>query len=583
MIFRIATFLAAGGMLMASAPVNPANQKLDTLMKDYWEYTLRTSPESATAVGDPRYNDRLSDNSLGAIKKDIAAQRGFLAQAKAFKEADLDADHRLDRELFMWQIQTGLDGVRFKNWEMPLNQMGGLHVDFPALFSLQPFNTEKDFLDYIARLKAFPKAMDDTITNMRAGIRDGITPPRLIVEDVIAQVKAMASGDMARAPFLAPLDRLPADLSDGRKAELKAEVANAIEKDVTPAYGRLLSFLEKDYLPKAKPQPGTWALPDGAARYAYAVKTQTTTDLSPAQIHEIGLKEVARIEGEMLAIAKRLGYADLPSFRAALAKNPGIHPKDAAELVARYKSYVDGMRPELPKLFGRLPKAQLVVVPMEAFREKDGAAADYNSGTPDGSRPGRFNVNTYQASERSMLTCESTAYHEAIPGHHLQISIAQELENVPEFRKVMGVTAYQEGWALYSEGLGKDIGFYKDPYSDYGRLTDEMLRAIRLVVDTGVHSMRWSRQQMVDYFHAHSGNDEVEIQAETDRYIAWPGQALAYKIGQLTILRLREKAKAELGAKFDIRAFHDEVLDSGALPLDVLERRVNDWIKGQEK
>ncbi len=538
MIFRTAAVLIAGGVLMASAP-DAANAKLDALMKDYWEYSLRVSPESATAVGDPRYNDRLSDNSLAAIQKDIEAQRDFLAKAKAFAQGDLDAGHQLDRELLVWQIQTGLDGVRFKSWEMPLNQMGGLHVDFPALFSIHPFNTEKDFQDYIARLHAFPKAMDDTIANMRAGIRDGIMPPRLIAEDMVAQVKAMASGDTARAPFLAPLDKLPAGFSEAQRAKIKADVADAIGKDVTPAYGRLRTFLEKDYLPKALPRPGTWALPDGAARYAYAVKAQTTTDLTPAQIHEIGLKEVARIEGEMLVIAKKLGYADLASFRAALAKDPHIHPKDAAELVARYKGYVDGMRPEIPKLFGRLPKAQLIVVPMEAFRDKDGAAADYSGGTPDGSRPGRFNVNTYHASERSMLTCESTAYHEAIPGHHLQISIAQELENVPDFRKVMGVTAYQEGWALYSESLGKDIGFYKDPLSDYGRLTDEMLRAVRLVVDTGVHSMRWSRQQMVDYFHAHSGNDEVEIQAETDRYIAWPGQALAYKIGQLTILRLR--------------------------------------------
>lgn len=582
MIFRITAALAAGGILMAAAP-SPANAKLDTLMKSYWEYILRNSPESATAVGDPRYNDRLSDYSLAAVKKDIIAQQDFLAKAKAFKDADLNADHQLDRELLVWQIQTGLDGVRFKNWEMPLNQMGGLHVDFPALFSLQPFNTEKDFQDYIARLHAFPKAMADTIANMKAGIKDGITPPKLIVEDVIGQVKVMASGETARAPFLAPLDKLPANLSEAQRAKIKAEVASAIEKDVTPAYGRLLAFLEKDYLPAAKPQPGTWALPDGAARYAYDVKVMTTTDLTPGEIHAIGVKEVARIEGEMLAIAKSQGYTDLPSFRAAIAKNPKFHPKDGAELVARYQAYVDGMRPELPKLFGRLPKAQLVVVPMESFRDKDGAAADYSSGTPDGSRPGRININTYHASERSMISCESTAYHEAIPGHHMQISIAQELEGVPEFRKEGGNSAYAEGWALYCESLGKDLGFYKDPYSDYGRLSDEMLRAVRLVVDTGVHSMRWSRQQMVDYFHAHSGNDEVEIQAETDRYIAWPGQALAYKIGQLTILRLREKAKAELGAKFDIRGFHDEVLDAGALPMDILERRVNAWIEAQKK
>lgn len=580
---RVVVAVLTAGLLTGAAPRSmSANVKLDTLMKKYWEYTLRTNPELATAVGDPRYNDRLSDYSLAAVKRNLGAQRGFLDQAKAFDELQLDADHRLDRELLVRQIQTSLDGVRFKPWEMPLSQMSGLHIDFPALFSIQPFATKRDFQHYIARLHAFPKAMDDTIAALRAGVQDGLTPPRLIVKEVIEQVKALSAGDSARAPFLAPLAKLPARMGAAERARIQHEVSRALDKEVTPAYGRLLTFLEQDYLPAAQAQPGIWALPDGAARYAYDVKVMTTTDLTPAEIHAIGLKEVARIEGEMRVIAKRLGYADLPSFRAAVAKDPKLHPKDGAELVARYQSYVDGMRPELPKLFGRLPKAKLVVVPMEAFREQHDAAADYASGTPDGSRPGRININTYHARERSLISCESTAYHEAIPGHHMQISIAQELEGLPEFRKEGGNSAYVEGWALYCEGLGKDLGFYKDPYSDYGRLSDEMLRAIRLVVDTGVHALHWTRQQMVDYFHAHGGNDEVEIQAETDRYIAWPGQALAYKIGQLTILRLRDRARAELGPKFDIRAFHDEVLGAGALPLDILERRVDSWIAAQK-
>ncbi len=400
---------------------------------------------------------------------------------------------------------------------------------------------------------------------------------------VINQVEPMTKDSTATDPFLEPLRHCPPSFTELQKARLRRDVDLALMNGVTPAYARLLAFLKKDYLPAARPEPGTWALKDGAARYAYLVRHHTTTELTPEQIHQTGLDEVARIEGEMLQIAKQQGYADLASFRAAVAKDTSLRPKDGADLVARYKAYVDGMRPELPKLFGRLPKAPLIVVPMETFREQGAAAADYNAGTPDGSRPGRFSVNTFQAKDRTTLPLESTSYHEALPGHHLQISIAQELEGIPDFRKHMGVTAFEEGWALYSERLPKELGFYKDPISDYGRLGDEMLRAIRLVLDTGVHAKRWSRQQMVDFFHAHGANDEVELQSETDRYIAWPGQALGYKIGQLTILRLREKAKADLGEKFDLRAFHDLVLGGGALPLGVLEQRVDGWIAEKKK
>jgi uncharacterized protein (DUF885 family) len=326
-------------------------------------------------------------------------------------------------------------------------------------------------------------------------------------------------------------------------------------------------------------EPGIWALKDGEARYRYAIRHHTTTNLDAKAIHETGLKEVARIETEMTAIGTSLGFKELAAFKEAVAKKQDLHPKDGAELVARYQRYVDGMAAELPKLFGRLPKAPLVVIPMEAFRAEGAAAADYNAGTPDGKRPGRFAVNTFKAETRTMLTCESTAYHEAIPGHHMQIAIAQELESAPEFQKHAPFTAFEEGWALYSERLPKELGFYKDPYSDFGRLSDEMLRAIRLVLDTGVHSMHWTRDQMVDFFRAHGTNDEVELQSETDRYIAWPGQALSYKIGQMRILELREKAKQKLGPSFDIKGFHDCVLGGGALPLDLLERRVDAWIE----
>ncbi|HJW09577.1 MAG TPA: DUF885 domain-containing protein [Holophagaceae bacterium] len=580
---KLVLALFCGALMAAPKPASSPAARADRLFHDYWEHTLRTSPETATAVGDPRYNNRLSDPSLPAIQRDLAAKRRFLAAAEALPVEGLDAEHRDSRALMIWQLKDQLDGAPFRFWEMPLSQMEGLHIDFPALFSSHPFHTLKDYRDFVARLRAFPRAMDATMANMKAGLRRGVVPTKLVVDAVITQVKPMTTGATATDPFLEPLKHCPETITAAQQRQLRRQVDAALEHGVTPAYARLLAFLQHDYLPAARPEPGFWAMKDGAARYAYLVRHHTTTDLTPDQIHATGLQEVARIEGEMLKIAQSQGHADLASFRAAVAKDTSLHPKDGADLVARYKAYVDGMRPELPKLFGRLPKAPLVVVPMEAFREQGAAAADYNAGTPDGSRPGRFSVNTFEAKDRTTLPLESTSYHEALPGHHLQISIAQELAGIPEFRKHMGIAAFEEGWALYSERLPKELGFYKNPMSDYGRLGDEMLRAIRLVLDTGVHAKRWTRPQMVAFFRAHGTNDEVELQSETDRYIAWPGQALSYKTGQLTILRLRDKAKAELGPNFDLRAFHDLVLGGGAMPLSVLEQRVDDWIAGQKK
>ncbi len=567
----------------ASPAASLPSKSLDHLFKAYWEHALRINPEFATVVGDGRYNDRLSDLSLGAVRKELAWKRAFLAKLKAVPGKDLDADHLLSRDVLNTILLDQLDGARFRPWETPLSQMDGLHIDFPQLFSSHPFKTAKDYRDYISRLKAFPKSVDDEIANMRAGISHQNVPPRLVIQEVIGQVRPLSEGATASAPFLEPMDKIPDTIPAAEKAALRKDVEAALKQAVTPAYDRLLHFLDKEYLPNGRVEPGIWALKDGETRYQYDIRHHTTTNLDAKTIHEIGLKEVARIEAEMTAIGASLGFKDLAAFKEAAAKKQDLHPKDGAELVARYKKYLDGMQAELPKLFGRLPKAPLVVVPMEAFRADGAAAADYNAGTPDGKRPGRFSVNTFKAETRSMLTCESTAYHEAIPGHHMQISIAQELESVPEFQKHAPFTAFEEGWALYSERLPKELGFYRDPYSDFGRLSDEMLRAIRLVLDTGVHALHWTRAQMVDFFHAHGTNDEVELQSETDRYIAWPGQALSYKIGQMKILELREKAKQKLGARFDIKGFHDCVLGGGALPLDLLERRVDAWIAERER
>jgi uncharacterized protein (DUF885 family) len=378
--------------------------------------------------------------------------------------------------------------------------------------------------------------------------------------------------------FAEPLKHFPKSVSAADQQRLHDAILAAIDHDVRPAYRKLGAFVAKDYAPHGRTEPGIWALANGAAIYRFDVEQMTTTDKTPQQIHELGLAEVKRIEGEMTVIAKSQGYADLASFRTALRADPKTHATSREDILNRYRGYLAQMQPELPKLFGLLPKTKVEVMPVEAFREKEAAGAEYHQGTPDGSRPGQIFVNTSDFANRSVLTIESTAYHEGIPGHHMQISIAQTLPKLPPFRQQAGYNAYIEGWALYAEQLGKDIGFYKNPLSDYGRLSDELLRADRLVLDTGVHYKHWTRQQMVDFFHTHSSQDEPDVQAETDRYITWPGQALAYKMGELKILELRTRAKKELGDQFDIRAFHDTILDGGALPLDVLEARTNAWI-----
>ncbi|HEX8922878.1 MAG TPA: DUF885 domain-containing protein, partial [Pyrinomonadaceae bacterium] len=396
---------------------------------------------------------------------------------------------------------------------------------------------------------------------------------------VVAQTENIAGQEPQKSPFAQPLDNLPKEIPASEGERIRRDLITAVRDSVLPAYVKFARFLKDEYVPKGRTEPGVWALPDGSARYSAAVKSSTTTDLTPEQIHQLGLRQVAELEKQMLVIAVRLGYKDLKSFNAAVEKNPRLRPRSREHILEIYSRYTDAMRKELPKLFGRLPKAELVVMKVEEFRENEVSGASYIQGAPDGSRPGRVMVNTGSYEKLKTISMESTAYHEGLPGHHMQLAIQQELPTLPPFRQQGGYTVFIEGWALYSERLGKEIGFYKDAYSDYGRLQDEMLRAIRLVVDTGLHYKRWTREQVVQFFRDHSAIDEIEIQRETDRYIVMPGQALAYKIGQLKIIELRERAKKELGNRFDIRGFHDEVLGAGALPLDVLEARINNWIK----
>jgi uncharacterized protein (DUF885 family) len=553
-------------------------KQLHDLLNEQWEYTLRTSPEFASILGDKRYNDKISDLSQAAIDKDLRQTRIFLQQFEAVDTTGFPEQEQLNRDLMVRNLSQQLEAAKFKEWEMPVTQFGGIHIDAPQLVSSLSFATVKDYEDYVARLKQLPRAFNETMIQMRNGMRDGLMPPRILLVQVAEQTEGIAKQKAEDTPFAQPTTKFPKDFSQADRDRLRAAVVNAIRDQVLPAYKNFLNFVRNDYSPKGRTTIGLSALPQGIGRYALAVRRQTTTKMQPEEIHQLGLREVARIETEETVIANKLGFKDLKSFRASLKNNPQLHPKSRQQILDEYQTYTDQMWKRLPEMFGRLPKAKLEILPVEAFREKQ-ASTSYNQGTPDGSRPGHVFVNTYDYANQLTINNEDTAYHEGVPGHHMQISIAQELPQLPPFRQQAGYTAYVEGWALYSERLGKEMGFYQNPYSDYGRLDDEMLRAIRLVVDTGVHSKKWTRDQVVQYFRDHSSLNEAGIQSETDRYIAWPGQALAYKIGQLTILRLREKARNELGAKFDIRRFHDEVLGAGALPLDVLEQRIDRWIQ----
>lgn len=562
----------------AAADVATRVAALDALLAERWQHTLQNSPEFATMLGDLRYNDRWSDLSPQHLAAERQVDADFLKRFEAIDTTGFKDTDRLNQQLMVRQLQDGLTAYDLKLNQMPLEQMSGVHIMLAGFISSIPFNNTREYKDYLARLKAVPKAFEQVTALARQGMANQMMPPKYLLEKVAVQIASIDKPAGMDSVFAEPLKRFPKTVSAADQARLKTAILAAINDDVRPAYRKLGTFVSQEYAPHGRSEYGVSALPNGDAIYRFSVHQQTTSDKTPAEIHAIGLSEVARIEGEMLKIAKARGYNDLASFRAALAKDPSVHAKSREDILERYRGYIAGMQPELPKLFGLLPRTRVVVVPVESFREKESGSAEYHPGTPDGSRPGMIFVNTGDFANRSVLSIESTAYHEGIPGHHMQISIAQALPHLPPFRQQGGYNAYVEGWALYAEQLGKDIGFYQDPMSDYGRLSDELLRAARLVLDTGVHYKHWTRQQMVDYFHAHTSEDEPDIQAETDRYITWPGQALGYKMGELKILELRTRAKQELGDKFDIRAFHDEVLGGGALPLDVLEQRVDAWI-----
>jgi len=557
-------------------------QQLNKLIAEEWEYELRESPELATIIGDYRYNDRWSDGSLAHVAQTKKDLQDWLARFEAVDITGFPEQEKLNQSLMVRDLKLRLEGIDLKNYEMPVDQFYGVHLLLAQFVALVPFDSTRHYEDYLSRLHKVPQVLDEIIEVLKQGEKDRLMPPRFLLEKTVTQCKSIAEPAGEANAFGQPAARFADGVPAADRKRLHDAVVAAVDNEVRPAYTRLANFLAMEYAPKGRTDPGLWALPDGDARYRFRIRQQTTTGMDPEAIHQLGLREVALIEGEQLVIAKKLGFDDLASFRAFVKADPKMFATSREQLLEKYRQYIKQMEPKLPKIFGLLPKTSVEVRPVEEFQEKEAASASYIQGTPDGSRPGIIRVNTGDFAHRTLMNVESTAYHEGIPGHHLQISIAQTLPGLPPFRQQAGYTGYTEGWALYSERLGKDVGFYQDPYSDYGRLSDEMLRAIRLVLDTGVHYKHWTRQQMIDFFHAHSSEDEPGVQAETDRYIAIPAQALAYKLGQLEILKLRDRARAELGSKYDIRAFHDEILNGGALPLDVLDARVTAWIAAQK-
>ena len=566
----------------SASGLDKRRKALADLVEEQWQYSLKVSPEYASILGDKRYNNLSSDLSAAEQQREVQQNRAFLKRLNAIEATGFSDQEKINKTLLAHNLRDSIQNYEDKLYEMPINQMGGFHLFAAQLPSMLSFTTAKDYDDYIQRMRNFPRQADQLIDVLRAGMRDKLMPPKFLLEKVAGQVDSLTSAPAEQTPFAIPLQNFPQSVSESDRTRIRGEYLEAIKSSLVPAYQKLAKFIRDEYAPKGRTTAGVWSIPNGATIYAHQVRQQTTSNLTPQQIHDIGLEEVARIEGEMLAIAKRLGYNDLKTFNAAVDQNPDLRAKSPEDILRIYRGYTDQMYAKLPELFGRLPKARMEVVPVEPFREKEAASANYDSPAPDGSRPGRVYVNTYDATSRKIIFMESTAYHEGVPGHHMQIAIAQELPDIPEFRRQGGYNAFAEGWALYSERLGKELGFYQNPYVDYGRLNDEMLRAIRLVVDTGVHYKKWNRDQVVQFFHDHSATDEVEVQSETDRYIVWPGQALGYKIGQLKIIELRERAKKVLGDRFNISEFHDQVLGAGALPLDVLEERINAWIASKK-
>jgi uncharacterized protein (DUF885 family) len=571
--------IVAAGVVFAQEgkPVADRLAAQNALFDEQYETDLRNFPERATAFGDYRYNDKLAEHSLDAIAQRHRTDQDFLTRLEAISTAGFSDQDQLSHDLLVRVLQQRIADYDLKEYEMPINQQYGIHTGLADLPLSVPFDTVKQYEDYISRLHQIPRVLSQTTEVLRAGMKDKLMPVKFLAEKLTVQCQGIIDAD----PFLRPTTKYPASISPEDQKRLTQQITDAINTDVIPAYKTLAIFLRTEYAPQGRTTLASTSLPDGEKRYQNDIYGRTTTHLTPDEIHQIGLHEIDRIQAEMTVIAKKAGFSDLAAFRASLKTNPKYVPTAADQILDDFRHYIAQMEPKLPQLFGLLPRSPVTVEAIPSFQAA--AATHYVTGTPDGKRPGRVVVATSHFAERSLIDDEAVAYHEGVPGHHMQLSVQQQLTGLPKFRlHSLGFNAYTEGWALYAEQLGKEVGFYQDPVSDYGRLSSELFRAVRLVVDTGIHSKGWTREQVVDFMRKSGAVDEPTIQSETDRYIAWPAQALSYKLGQLKIRELREGAEKELGPKFDIRSFHDEILDGGTLPLDLLEARVNKWIAAQK-
>jgi uncharacterized protein (DUF885 family) len=581
MRLQLSLFLlvAIAGSVFAQS-VKPVADRLadqNAIFEEQYESDLRNFPERATAFGDYRYNDKLAEHSLAAIAERHQTDEAFLTRLEAIPTAGFSDQDHLSHDVLVRVLEQRIADFDLKEYEMPINQQNGVHTGLADLPLSVPFDSVKHYEDYIARLHQIPRVLSQTTEVLRAGMKDKLMPVRFLLEKLPVQCQGIIDAD----PFLRPTKKYPASISPDDQKRLTQQITDAINTEVIPAYQSFAAFLRTEYAPEGRTTLSITSLPDGQKRYENDIHARTTTRMTPDEIHQLGLREIDRIQAEMTAIAKKEGFADLASFRTSLKTNPKYIPTSSEQILENFRHYIAEMEPKLPQLFTLLPKSPVTVEAIPAFQSA--AATHYVTGTPDGKHPGRVVVATSNFAERSLIDDEATAYHEGIPGHHMQLSVQQQLTGLPKFRlHSLGFNAYIEGWALYAEQLGKEVGLYQDPVSDYGRLSSELFRAVRLVVDTGIHSKGWTREQVVDFMRKAGAVDEPTIQSETDRYIAWPAQALSYKLGQLKIRELRERAQKELGPKFDIRAFHDEMLNGGTLPLDLLEARTDKWIAKQK-
>jgi uncharacterized protein (DUF885 family) len=561
---------------------------LNALVEEYFEKRLELSPMLATAIGDTRYDDRLDeDTSPGFREKSLAMQRAFLDRARRIATADLSPQARITYDIFVAEREHALAGQKFPEELMPFNQMGGLPMDLAVYGSgtgPQPFRTARDYDRFLARVRAFPRWADGAIALMREGMARGVTVPRPAMVKVVPQLRDLVTPRIEDNLFWSPIDTMPRDIPAKERERITAAYRAALTREVLPAFQKLADFIEHDYLPAARTTVGWSDLPDGAAWYRWRIVEATTLDKEPAEIHALGLAEVARIRGEMMRVKEQVGFAgDLDAFFAHLEQDPKFYFTSETELLDAYRDVKHEIDARLPKLFSDFPKADYEIRAVEPFRAASAAGGSYQAPSADGKRPGIFYINTYNLKAQPRFGLETLSLHEAAPGHHFQIAIQQELTGLPRFRRFNNYVSYAEGWALYAESLGKELGMFTDPYQWYGRLSDEMLRAMRLVVDTGLHSKGWTREQAIAYMLDNSSMAESDVTAEVERYIVWPGQALGYKLGQLHITALRAKAQAALGADFDVREFHGQVLRDGAVPMDVLTAKIDRWIAARKR